>query len=197
MQVMVLLWDIGNLTHNGKGIAIATERLIDDNKDKYTENKIRVIIKNLLNINKLILLPEEPGDDTGHIDGMARFIDESTVVVGSYPKNWPKGKDFMDSIAEKLIKELGKEYRIIRIPNGLPPDEKNEGIASAVGNHINFLRIGNRILIPYYGIPEDEQARKVLQVALPNVEVIPIDIPSIKKLASKGGVLNCVTWCYF
>jgi len=103
----------------------------------------------------------------------------------------------MDCIAEKLRKELGEKYRIIRIPNGLPPDEKSEGIASAVGNHINFLRLGNKLLLPYYGIPEDEIAREVLQNALPDIEVIPVDIPGIKKLASKGGVLNCITWCYF
>ena len=144
----------------------------------------------------MIILPEEPEDDTGHIDGMVRFIDEKTLAVGSYPEDWPVGKKFMDSIVEKLRKELGEGYRIIRVPNGIPPDEKSEGMASAVGNHINFLRLGNKLLLPYYGIPEDEIAREVLQNALPGIEVIPVDIPGIKKLASKGGVLNCITWCY-
>ncbi len=192
-----LIWDIGNFTHNGKGRAIVTKRLIDDNREKYTEDKIRIILKEKLNITDLIVLPEEPGDDTGHIDGMVRFVDENTVAVGSYPKDWQEGKDFMDGIAEELKKELGKGYRIIRVPNGVPPDEKSEGMASAVGNHINFLRLGNRLFLPYYGIPEDEIAREVLQDALPDIEVIPTNIPEIKKLASKGGVLNCITWYYF
>jgi len=192
-----LIWDIGNLTHNGRGAAIVTKRLIEDNKEKYTEDEIKSSLKNKLNITDLIILPEEPGDDTGHVDGMVRFINEKTLAVGSYPKSWPEGKDFMDCIAEKLRKELGEGYRIIRVPNGIPPDEKSEGMASAVGNHINFLRLGNRLLLPYYGIPEDEIAREVLQNALPDIEVIPVDIPGIKKLASKGGVLNCITWCYF
>ena len=192
-----LIWDIGNLTHNGKGTAIVTERLIDDNKDRFTEKEIRTILKDKLNITNLIILPEEPGDDTGHIDGMVRFVDENTVAVGSYPENYPEGKGFMNGIAVKLEKELGKEYRIIRIPNGIPPNEKSEGIASAVGNHMNFLRLENIILLPYYGIPEDEKAKEVLQEALPDVQVIPVNTPGIKKLASKGGVLNCITWCYF
>ena len=192
-----LIWDIGNLTHNGRGTAIVTKRLIDDNRENYTENEIKSSLKNKLNITDLIILPEEPEDDTGHIDGMVRFIDEKTLAVGSYPEDWPGGKEFMDSIAEKLRKELGEGYRIIRVPNGIPSDEKSEGMASAVGNHMNFLRLGNKLLLPYYGIPEDEIAREVLQNALPGIEVIPVDIPGIKKLASKGGVLNCITWCYF
>ena len=52
-------------------------------------------------------------------------------------------------------------------------------------------------MTPHYEITEDEIAREVLQNALPGIEVIPVDIPGIKKLASRGGVLNCITWCYF
>ena len=39
-------------------------------------------------------------------------------------------------------------------------------------------------MTPHYEITEDEIAREVLQNALPGIEVIPVDIPGIKKLAS-------------
>ena len=141
----------------------------------------------MLNINNLIILPEEPGDETGHINGMVRFVKGKTVIVGSYPESWSKDKRFMDFIAEKHKKELGDVYRIIRVPNGIPPGEKSEGIASAVGNHINFLRFGNRLFLSCYGIPEDGPTKEVLQKALPNIEVISIDIPSIKNLLQEAG----------
>ena len=38
---------------------------------------------------------------------------------------------------------------------------------------------------------------EVLQKTLPDIEVIPVNILGIKKLASKGGVLNRITWSYF
>jgi hypothetical protein len=88
-------------------------------------------------------------------------------------------------------------YTIVSISNGIPPDEKSEGIYSAVGNHINFLRLGNKLLLPTYGIPEDEKAIESLRRTLSYDDVIPVKIPGIRKLASKGGVLNCITWSYF
>jgi agmatine deiminase len=81
-----LIWDIGNLTHNGEGTAIVTNRLIDDNKDTFTESQIRALLRETLNIIRLIILPEESEDETGHIDGMVRFLDPKTVAVGAYPR---------------------------------------------------------------------------------------------------------------
>jgi len=42
-------------------------------------------------------------------------IDEKTLAVGSYPEDWSEGKNFMDCIAEKLKKELGDDYHILRV----------------------------------------------------------------------------------
>jgi len=189
-----LVWDIGNLTHNGEGTAIVTTRLIDYNKDTFTEPRVRELLREILNITRLIILPEEPEDETGHIDGMVRFLDPKTVAVGAYPSGWSKGKRFMDMIATTLRQELGREYTVIRIPNDMPPNEKKEGIYSAVGNHINFLRFGNTLLFPAYGIQEDGESAIILRETLSNTDVIPANIPDINKLASRGGVLNCMTW---
>jgi len=192
-----LIWDIGNLTHNGEGTAIVTERLIEDNKDRFTEVQIRTRIKETLNIDRLIILPEEPGDETGHVDGMVRFINSETVVVGAYTSEWAKGKRFMNKIAEILKQELGTGYKIVRIPNGTPPNEKSEGMYSAVGNHINFLRLGKKLLLPMYGIQADEKAIESFRKNLPSDDIIPVNIPGTSMLASKGGILNCITWNYF
>jgi len=193
-----LIWDIGNLTHNGEGIAIVTRRLINDNKTAFSEPEIRELLKEKLSITRLIVIPEEPGDETGHVDGMVRFISPDTVAVGSYPRKWQGGNQyFIDRVAARLKRGLGSGYKIIRVLNGIPPEGKSEGMSSASGNHLNFLRLGNLILVPAYGIPEDEKAIEILRKNLPNVDVIPVNIPGIKLLASKGGVLNCITWVYF
>ena len=192
-----LVWDIGNLTHNGEGTAIVTSRLIDDNKDTFTESRVRELLREILNITRLIILPEEPEDETGHIDGMVRFLDPKTLAVGAYPSGWSMGKRFMDRIATTLRQELGTEYTIVRIPNGVPPNEKKEGVYSAFGNHINFLRFGNTLLLPAYGIQEDSKSEIILRESLSNTDVIPAYIPDINKLASRGGVLHCMTWVLY
>jgi agmatine deiminase len=192
-----LIWDIGNLTHDGKGTAIVTNRLIDDNKDTFTESQVRALLRETMNITRLIILPEEPEDETGHVDGMVRFLNPRTVVVGAYPSGWSKGKRFMDRIAATLQQKLGAGYTIVRVPNGVPPDEMREGVHSAVGNHINFLRFGNMLLLPAYGIQEDSKSVNILRENLSNTSAISVNIPDINILASIGGVLNCMTWVLY
>jgi len=58
----------------------------------------------------------------------------------------------MDCIAEKLTKELGEGYRIIRALNDILLNRKSAGMKRTVGNHINFLRHSNGILLPFYVI---------------------------------------------
>ncbi len=192
-----IIWDIGNLTYNGKGTAIVTERLIEDNKDRFTEVQIRTRIKETLNINRLIILSEEPGDETGHVDRMVRFLNSETVVVGAYTSDWAKGKRFMNKLAGILKQELGTGYKVVRIPNGTPPNKKSEGMYSVVGNHINFLRLGEKLLLPMYGIQADEKAIESFRKNLSSADIIPVNISGTSRLASQGGVLNCITWNYF
>lgn len=185
-----LIWDGGNLTHNGKGVAIATKRLLRDNLGK-SEAEIRNLLQDSLGIMKLVLVPEEPDDDTGHVDGMARFVSADKLVVGAYPPGTPDAS-FMDDVAVELERELGPGFAIHRIMN-LPFDgQRNDGVASAVGNYINFLRSGDEMLLPIFGRDEDapavETIKKVLQM------IIYPGMMIATPLARLGGVLNCAIW---
>ncbi len=183
-----LIWDIGNLTHNGIGTAIVTRRILSDNE--ILSKKIKELFKKYLGINKLILVDEEPYDETGHIDGMVRFINENTLVIGRYTNDYPEGKALMDNLSN-LLK---KNFNIIRITNRSPKTKKKEGVSSAFGNYINFLRLGNKIFIPQYGIQEDRNAVKAFKKIIPSLEIIPVRSKYINRLADLGGVLNCVSW---
>ena len=87
----------------------------------------------------------------------------------------------MDMLAENLQEDLGPDYTIIRLLNGEPEEVETEGLASAMGNHMNFLRLGDRILFPYYGqkiseVPMREFIEKIEHLGL-NIEIVPVDIP--------------------
>ncbi len=101
-------------------------------------------------------------------------------------------------LAENLQKELGTDYTIIRLMNGEPEDQQSEGIGSAVGNHLNFLRLGDKILMPYYGDKISGKAIDDFKFELIRhgltIEVVPVDAPEIMDLARLGGVLNCIGW---
>ena len=45
-------------------------------------------------MDRLIFIPQEPGDVTGHADGVVRFIDGDSVVVNDYRRVDPEYGDF-------------------------------------------------------------------------------------------------------
>ena len=193
-------WDMGNLTHNGSGTAIVTNRLIADNQDVNFEHELRPMLHVFTGFKNLIFIPTEPDDATGHVDGMVRFIDEKTLVVGSYPLGCPNRK-FMDILAQNLKKDLGSEFTIIRLENGIPEDIESEGIGSAVGNHMNFLRLNDTILFPYFSDVISEKPLIDFISSLTqnncNINLTPVKMHEIKDLARLGGVLNCISWQVF
>jgi len=151
-------------------------------------------------------ITEEPEDITGHIDGMIRFLDEETLLVAAYPEKYMLGKNiisredhefsykFMNDMAD-LFKD---DYKIIRVVNSIPSSYEDpvERMPSAFGNYINFLRLGNKIIIPQYGIEEDKAAYKVFSNYFGEENVVTISY-DIEKLAHLGGVLNCISWIAF
>ena len=196
-----LILDGGNFINNGQGSAIVTNRVIRDN-ETLSICEIKHIFKKQLNISNLIFLPVEPSDMTGHIDGMVRFVDEQTVIVGSYPDKYEKSYNIIDEedykigkiFLDKIAYTLNKTFKVIRIENSIPINEETNGIASAYGNYINYLRIGNKILIPHYGKLQDNKAIETFKKHFPCLKIIPINTEILSKY---GGVLNCISWTYY
>lgn len=180
-----LIIDGGNPTVNGDGMAITTDRIISDNRS-YAIEEIRRIFKEKLGISELIVLPVEPGDVTGHVDGMVRFISRQVVVVADYPEEYPEGRKFYNTIASSLT---DKGLTVVRLLNAIPLETK--GFPPATGNYINFLRIENKILLPRYKGQESlfNKAKATLESYVSEVIGIDCDL-----LAKKGGVLNCISY---
>jgi len=198
-----LILDGGNFISNGQGTAIVTNKIIADNQNLSTD-EIKQIFKTQIGISNLIILPVEPGDITGHIDGTVRFINDSTLIVSSYPDIYSKGqnniseedyiidKQFLDNIADTLI----KSFTVKRLVNDIPKNDGVNGVASAFGNYINFLRIGNYLFLPQYDIPQDEISIDFFNKNFPELTIVPIK-KDIDKLSKLGGVLNCISWQYY
>lgn len=191
-----IIWDLGNLTHNGNGTAIISNRIISDNEE-FSITELKDLLHVFCGFNRIIFVPVEPGDKTGHVDGMVRFLNEKTLVVGVYPSHY-KDAPFLGRLARSLQEQLGPEYKIIRVLNSEPEVEETERIASAVGNHVNFLRLQDKIYFPYYSDEISGDSLKGFISELKRLEldikVHPVNIPEIKDLAKLGGVLNCITW---
>lgn len=193
MQEIPLRWDGGNFTYNGARTAIVTRKILHDNPGM-NEEAIGKILKTKLGIDHLIFIDPEPGDPTGHVDGTVRFLSESILAVAEYPSKFKKENEWLVNLVNLLIKELDDDIEIIRIPNGKIEKLQREGIPSAYGNHVNFLRVGNTVLLPCYGCKEDEKAMRAIEDACKGIIVRPIKSESSIELSRLGGVFNCISW---
>lgn len=75
--------------------------------------------------------------------------------------------------------------------------EDDNTFENAAGNYMNFLRAGNKIFVPQYNNPiEDEKAYMTLCDYFEKLhsEIKVIKVPSdATPLAEYGGILNCIT----
>lgn len=189
LRPLNLIWDLGNLTHNRAGIAVATRQLLEDNRE-CSESELRESLRRELGIEHLVLVPWEPYDVVRHVDGIARFVAEDKILVGSYPPEYSVAR-FMDRLAARLRRALKPHVEVLRISNAMPSDRSREGIPSAEGNYVNFLRSGDLVCLPQYGLPEDDLAFTDLTAALPQCKIIRAQANA---LADLGGVFNCISW---
>lgn len=177
-----IVLDGGNLVRN-RSKAIVTDKIYEENP---TLNKLDLIngIKTALGLKELIVIPRESKDFVGNADGMVRFIDEKTVFINDYSF---VNEEFKDQLNYQL-KENGLD--IIDLPY-MPQRSVSEGESNAMGNYINFLEVGDKIVLPTFGLDSDRMAFEILRRNLPGKEIIPLG--SIE-LANLGGVLNSVSW---
>ena len=72
-----IVLDGGNINHFKK-TAIVSDRIFKDNPG-YEKVELINELTNLLELNKLVIIPSVPYDITGHSDGMVKFINEDTL----------------------------------------------------------------------------------------------------------------------
>ncbi len=168
--------DGGNVILSPSGAkAIVSDRLFTENAGREKNGLIRELEEQL--DAHVIIIPSDPGDMTGHADGMVRFLDEDTVI-GNTP-------DSPDSLEERIRNVLIREkLRVEDFPCYYPA-----GI-SAEGCYLNYLETDDHILLPVFGNPVDEEAAETAR-RLFRKTVIPV---RIEEIARDGGCLNCISW---
>lgn len=176
--------DGGNVIR-GYGKAIITEKVFSDNS--IPREDLSNILRDVLQVNQLVFIPVEPGDDTGHADGMVRFVNENTVVANDYTgiEVNSKFKDrFYGNLADSGLNVLPVPYH--------PVNKRVNGLWVALGCYINFLQTGNKIFMPAFNNKtEDANALARFEEIFGSGNVIPVPSADV---AMGGGVLNCLSW---
>ena len=175
-----IILDGGNIIRC-KNKVIMTDRIFEENPT-YGRKQLIKELHELLEIDHLYFVPEQPGDFTGHADGMVRFIDEDRIVYCDFEKD---DKQFYRAF-EIAIHNTGLDA--IKIPYNVYDNKSNN---QANGDYINYLQMENTIIIPTFGMKEDEEAVKQLETIFAGQTIATINC---NEIANDGGVLNCISW---
>lgn len=164
--------------------AILTEKVFADND--IPREVLAGILSEVMQLDKIIFIPVEDGDDTGHSDGMVRFVDDNTVVANDYARV-EISQQFRDKFYATL-RDAGLQVELVPYH---PVYEKVGGYWVATGCYINFLRVRTKVFLPTFNDENDEAAIQRFGEVFGAANVIPV--PSLE-LSRGGGVLNCASW---
>lgn len=190
----------GGIESDGKGTLLTTsECLLSPNRNSYmSKEQIEEYLKEIFGMNRVLWIDYGylAGDDTdSHIDTLARFCDEHTIA---YVKCEDERDEHFEALAamEKqlmgFVDNNGNPYKFIALPMAKEVHDENGERLPAT--YANFLILNGAVLMPFYNDKEtDELARRQLQQAFPNREVVGIECSA---LICQHGSLHCVTMQY-
>ena len=187
----------GAIQTDGAGTVITTESVVlNQNRNPgITKAEAEQELCQALGARKVIWLPGDLESAVvditdGHIDGLVAFTRPGVVLFESNPS--ATGSAARMSAENRRALELatdagGRRLEIIAIDDAY---EAQTDHALFCRSYVNFYIANGGIVMPRYGIDEDQRAREVIAAAFPTHRVVTVDIRAI---AAGGGGIHCIT----
>lgn len=168
----------GSIEVNGDGVLLTTEQcLLNKNRNPHLKREeIEEYLKEYTNVSKIIWLKEGiEGDDTdGHIDDIARFTDENTIVACYEEDQQHPNHALLEENYQRLLTARdahGNPFRVVKIP--MPdPVESSDGPLPA--SYVNFYIANKTLFVPLFGGGKDQEALFILKNLFPNRKTVGI-----------------------
>ena len=184
----------GSVEVNGAGLLLTTEAcLLNPNRNPgWTQPQIEARLREMLGVQEILWLEGElEGDDTdGHIDNLARFVAEDTVVAIAEDDpadvNHAPLQDNLGRL-EAMTTTDGRPLRVVALPMPAPVYVGDNRLPASYAN----FYIGNRVvLLPTYGDVNDHVAQDRLQALFPERRIVGLDCTDV---AVGLGAFHCLT----
>lgn len=184
----------GSIEVDGAGTLLTTEAcLLNPNRNPdLTKAEIEQRLCDYLGVEKILWLGEGiVGDDTdGHVDDIARFVDEQTVLAAveedPADDNYRLLQDNRRRL-ESLSTAKGEPLRVIELPMPKPVSIEGQRVPAS---YANFYIANEVVLLPVFGQRNDECARAIVQECFPTRRVVALDS---RDLIWGLGSFHCVT----
>jgi agmatine deiminase len=187
----------GAIDSNGKGTILATEECllseeISQRNPGLTRETYEAVFNEFLGARTIIWLGRGiVGDDThGHVDDIARFVDEGTVVAAVESNPNDPNHDLLRENLERLqaaTDQDGRPFRVVELPMPEPVIFDGQRLPAS---YANFYIANGIVLVPTFNDPNDAVALKTLQSLFPHREVVGV---FSRDLVLGLGTLHCLT----
>ena len=179
--------DGGNLVDCGDYI-VMTDKFFEENNVPKNDAKLSAELEKVLR-KKVLFIPwtrhappdNEEEDVYGHADGFIKYCGGNKILMTNHRDTYP---DEADTI-RKTLEDHGYEVTEMLFDTHNPDTDVNWA-------YINFLQVGNEIIMPCFGIDEDKQARQYVSRFFPECNIHTIRMRRL--VYNGGGALHCLTW---
>ena len=189
----------GNFMSDGSGQAFASDLVLEENgeNNKFgqtirTKESVDSIMDLFMGIDNYITMDLLPDDGIHHIDMHMKLLNETTLLVGQYPKGLPDEPQIeanIQYVLDSIKTVFGTDFNIIRIP--MPPYANGNYPGNGVNRtYTNAVFFNKTVIIPTYEERYDTTAIRIWQEALPGYTIAPVNCNSP---IQAGGAVHCIT----
>jgi agmatine deiminase len=173
----------GSVEFNGKGTILTTTAcLLNKNRNPHlSKAQIEQYLLEYYGAEQILWLGDGiVGDDTdGHIDDIARFVNEDTVmtVVESNPldENYILLQENLKALKEMRLLD-GRPLNIMELPMPSPVIHEDTRLPAS---YANFYIANKAVIVPTFRDVNDPLALEIIQKAFPDRKVVGIDSTDI------------------
>jgi agmatine deiminase len=183
----------GSIEVNGAGALLTTEScLLNPNRNpSLGRTEIEQRLRDYFGVREILWLGQGiEGDDTdGHIDDLARFVAERTVVTvveeNRTDENYGPLQENLARLRQMKIEQWKIDVVTLPMPKKTVREEQR-----LPASYANFYIANSCVLLPTFADPNDETALSILQKLFPDRRVIGIDC---RELIWGLGTIHCLT----
>ncbi len=186
----------GSIDVNGRGTLLTTEECllgeVQQRNPGFTRDDYAEIFRRYLGVTNVLWLKNGiAGDDThGHVDDLARFVDETTVVtVVEHDRGEVNYAPLRENL--KLLRAMkdqdGKPLRVETLPMPEPVYFAGQRLPAS---YANFYVANKIVLVPTFNDPADRVALAKLASLFLDREIVPI---YSRDLVLGLGTIHCMT----
>ncbi|MEM8790548.1 MAG: agmatine deiminase family protein [Pseudomonadota bacterium] len=187
----------GAITVDGQGTLMTTESVVfNANRNPgITRAHAEAEFARTLGVERVIWLPgdEEEFGTNGHIDGMACFTAPGKALFEWSAEETGERAELTEENHRALLdgSDAGDRPLVLSyLREASSNSAKGSGEWGYCLSYVNFYIANGGVVMPEYGIPQDAEAREVIQAAFPDREIVQVGITN---LARGGGGIHCIT----